>query len=126
MIFNILHLLACLVLIGACLVWKFRRPVRGDAHRFLFPFILAVIITAAIRFLLPTTLELFAAYYSGALYAVTPLTGYFRWFTLLMTTVTFLPAVGIFRVYGSSAATMAIVSFIALLPDLYPLFITYQ
>jgi hypothetical protein len=65
-IVEIIQIIACVLLIAAAIYWRLIRSVEQGAHRFLLPYIL-VASAMGIALTAPYAMEMFVAYYGGAI-----------------------------------------------------------
>ena len=108
---------ACLALVFAGIYWRVKHG-KANAHRFLFPYIIA----AGIAGLLPLAalgLELFVAWYSGAVSASGSVSfvvvGHYRWLLAILFCFAMLPAAGIVPAVGKRPILMACLGLLSLL-----------
>jgi hypothetical protein len=119
---TILHLAACLSLAGASIYWMVRRPGRPGVHRFLFPFII-VSGTAGIVLTISPLLEIWVAYYGGAIYEIEAFkfryAGPYWWIYSSLLAFPLFPLLGILPFIGRQPLLMAGICIISVSPSLF-------
>ncbi|MES2981595.1 MAG: hypothetical protein V4727_04710 [Verrucomicrobiota bacterium] len=122
MITEILQVAACVALIAAAMYWKFTRSCVQGTHKFLFPFILTASILG-IALIAPYAIEVFVAYYSGAIYEVEAMNfrfnGSYGWVYYSGFILPLLPIFAVLPQIGSRPILVALVGMLAMVPVVF-------
>ena len=121
-IVEIIQITACVVLMAAAIYWRLNRSVEQGVHRFLLPYIL-VASAMGIAVIAPFAMEMFVAYYSGAIYSFEPLTyrfsGPYWWYFYSALIFPLLPIFGVFPQIGNRPVVVAFIGMLAMAPVLF-------
>ncbi|OYV07508.1 MAG: hypothetical protein CFE26_00580 [Verrucomicrobiales bacterium VVV1] len=119
MICSYLHALACLALVGASVWWLGKGRGNRDAHRFLFPYIGAVALTA-LALLLSHGSEWITVIYSGDPMGAEILkyrfTGPYWWYFTGRLFLPLAPVAGVIPALGKRPVSMIILGLLATVP----------
>ena len=122
MILHILQVAACVALIAAAMYWKLRRSNQQGVHKFLFPFILSASVMG-MALLASYAMEVFIAYYSGAIYALELVfyrfDGPYWWVFASGAILPILPIFGVFPQVGGRPVFVAFIGALAMAPFLF-------
>lgn len=119
---EIVQITACVVLIAAAIYWRSIRSVEQGAHRFLITYIL-VASAMGIAVVAPYVMEMFVAYYGGAIYSFESFTYRFGvrywWYFYSALIFPLLPIFGVFPQIGNRPVVVAFIGVLAMAPVLF-------
>lgn len=122
MILSILHLAACIVMSGASVFWIVRGTHSTGFHRFLFPYLIVAGICGILLTLSPL-LEIWVAYYSGAIYEIEAFkfrfAGPYWWIYSTSLAFPLFPLLGILPPIGQRPLLMTGIGIISVIPSLF-------
>lgn len=119
MILMALQFVGCLALAVFALRWRLAHAARESAYRHLLPFTIAAWVLGFVL-VYPLAMEVFVAWYSGAMYEVEAITfrfnGPYWWVYRAGFVLPLLPVFGLFPWIGKRPVLMLVIAVLAMLP----------